>query len=63
MNLIKTKFAWLPIIVHTWRRTRALIWFQFYFHKKGKEYCHPFGIISVDEKYCTKIGKLSKELN
>lgn len=64
MSKIKKKFAWLPRVVWTWRPSpsKALIWMQVYYHKIGKEYIHPFGVVCVNEKYCLKIGPLSREL-
>ena len=62
MATITRKFAWFPTIVNTWRRSRALVWLQFYYHKAGIEYDYAFGVVTVDEKYCNKIGSFSIEL-
>lgn len=61
MKIRKQKYAWLPLVVMTWRNTRALIWLQSYYHVTGTEYVIPFGMVAVDEKYCLKIGAFSME--
>lgn len=62
MAIVTKKFAWLPIRVETWRNTTAIVWLQSYYHKTGGDYIVPFGVVKVDEKYCLKIGWISKEL-
>ena len=49
IKIIK-KFAYLPIIVPTWRRipTKALIWMQTYYVKNNKKYCLHLGMFSYE---------------
>lgn len=62
MAIIIRKFAWFPTIVNTWRRSRALVWLQFYYHKTGTDYTETGYSVTVDEKYCNKIESFSREL-
>lgn len=45
---IKEKFAYLPKVVSTWRRTptKALIWLQKYYIKGNEIYCLKIGTFS-----------------
>lgn len=58
---IERKFAWLPMIVWTWRNTRVFIWMQGYYHKTGEDFSE-FGTFAVDEKYILKMNVFSIEL-
>lgn len=58
--MIKRKFAFIPMIVNTWRNTQAIIWFQYYYFKKG-EYVSLETDYNFDQKYILSLGILSIE--
>ena len=47
---IEKKFAFIPRIVYTWRRSnsRAIIWMQHYYIKPNKIYCLKLGTFSYE---------------
>ena len=58
------KFAWLPVIVWTWRPTpsRAIVWLQGYFVLgEADKFSRLNGNPEPGGKYCTRLGVFSIE--
>ena len=52
MMKVKFKYAWLPMVVKTWRprETKALIWLQKYRISNGEKSINYLGFLSVEFK-------------
>lgn len=63
-NSVKTKFAWLPVIVDTWRPSgsRALVWLQTYNVKVGHSIFSSLnGETEIGTKWVNHLGLFSYE--
>lgn len=50
MEVDKIKFAWIPTLVYTWRKspTEAIIWMQHYKKRGRNKYCDYLGFFSYE---------------